>query len=250
MSKIIKAAKINGKNKEINLNSFIIEDENENSSKDSSVPNKAAETEEKLSEAKLKAEKIIKQAEEEAAAIIAQAEAKKAELMAEREELYQEISQKAEEEIRLENEKKIKSLTQNFQQATAEISSSFAKKQKAFKVETVNLAIKIAAMIIDYKNEAEPEMINKIAASIFSQLDETHSNIKVKVNPELTAYLDKSKYLQRDHLDEVELIADPSLKKGDCIVKTNLGGKESIIEHKLELIKKELLKEVKANAGY
>lgn len=96
--------------------------------------------------------------------------------------------------------------------------------------------------------EDEPEIINNIISKMLNQLENNQSNIVVRINPQLLPYLEKDDFYQKIDQKNLEFTADSDLKKGDCVIESNLGGKEGSLAHKLDLIKKELLKEVESNA--
>lgn len=120
----------------------------------------------------------------------------------------------------------------------------FRQEKDQIRQDMIKLAVKIASIVIDVKLEVEADIINNIISDMLNKIDDNHRDIVVRVNPQLLPYVDEKQFYQHINKKNIDFISDPELKKGDCVVETNLGGKEGSLEHKLDLIKTELLKEV------
>lgn len=82
---------------------------------------------------------------------------------------------------------------------------------------------------------------------MLSSISNNHTEIKIKVIPELIEYIDEVEIESFLGEKNVKFIGDSSLEKGDCIVKTDFGGKDGTLTHKLELLEKELYKGIGSN---
>jgi flagellar assembly protein FliH len=259
LSKIIKASEIKGKYEIENYKKVF--SVNSNSDKEKKAEEKV-ETETENSrqsqpdfykagiKAQKEAEAIIEAAEAEADQIIVKAEQKKIKLKKEREKIYQRIKEQAYQDARQEAQAEIEKISDNFIKTLEKLEEQIIKEKLGIRKELVSLAVKIASVIIDTKIELEPEIINKILKPIFENINESHKFVTVKVNPHLIPHLDKDKIGNRFEKINIQFSGDGDLKAGDCIVRSNLGVKEADLEHKLQLIKKELIKEVVQNAEY
>jgi len=255
LSKVIKASEVKGKyeikSRESNISLDFKKDAEKNDRKNNTSADNAKP---KVIKADLEAEKrakeIISQAEKEAEKIIIKAEKEKNRLEDEKDKIYREIKAEAEKDALKESEEKINQLCSSLAETAESFNQEIKREKNIFKKEVVKLAVKIASLIINSRIENEPEIINNIASDIVRNMDENHKNIKIKVHPMLIPYLEKNKFYNNMENAEVEFKSDKDLKPGDCIVSSNLGGKESVITDKLELIKNELLKEVEINAEY
>ena len=107
----------------------------------------------------------------------------------------------------------------------------------------INLAIKIASKILNVKLEIEPEIINDIVKDMLDKMVDGFEKIKIKVKPNLIEYINETEIERNKPDSNLEFIPDDSLKKGDCVIETNYGGKDGTLENKLNLIKNQLLKE-------
>lgn len=258
MSKVIKASNINGKCEIKSYQSYLSSD-NKKDKKANDDKKLEADQGRQISknniikanvEAENKADKIIADAKIKAEEILQEAENKKTDIEERREEIYQQIKNEAEEEALASAQKTINEITENMHKTLENFNREIENEKKHLKGEVINLAVKIASLILNHKIEREPEIINNILADIFKNIDDGHKNINVKVHPKLIPYLEKSRFYDKLDDSEIEFSADTDLKPGDCIVRSNLGGKEAVLEHKLDLIREELLKEVEVNAGY
>ncbi|CCU80788.1 similar to Flagellar biosynthesis/type III secretory pathway protein [Halanaerobium saccharolyticum subsp. saccharolyticum DSM 6643] len=261
MSKIIKASQIIGKYKIQNQdNALSIESLREKAAQTNQSTNGNNKKQNYSSDSSKKAHLIIKRekAEKEADLIIAQAEHKASEMIkaaekekkkieAEKEEIFSKIKNEAEAEAIKAAQQKIDSAASELLLTAESFQAELNQQKIGVKKDIVRLAVKIASVIIDVKLEQQPEIINNIISDILSEIDESHKNIIVRIHPDLVPFIEDNNLYSRLKEKNLEFKADSDLKKGDCIVESNLGGKEGSISHKIDLIKEELLKEVEAN---
>ncbi|RCW53361.1 MULTISPECIES: FliH/SctL family protein [Halanaerobium] len=248
MSKVIKASQVTGKYKisqkpkTISLNN---DDRDESFSKEENKANKINSNKNKiLSQAEKKADKIIKEAEKEAETIIEQAKSKKEKILSEKDKIYQETKDEARKEGLAEAESQIEKKEKQLVDLISSFEREFEKEKSSIRKDVIELAVKIASIVIDVKLETEHDMINNIISDMLRKVDDNHRDIVVRVNPQLLPYIEENRFYQHINQKNIEFISDPELRKGDCVVETNLGGKEGSLDHKLDLIKTELLKEV------
>jgi len=249
LSKVIKASQVTGEYK-VNQNSkfFTFNDENDleesNSKKNKSSTKTFKKQKKAISEAEKKAKKIINDAEAEAAKIIEKAKKEKTEILAEKDEIYKEIKAEAQAEGMQEAQAEIDRSQKELALLISSFEEEFNREKSRIRKDIIELAVKIASIVIDVKLETEHDMINNIISDMLSKIDDNHRDIVVRVNPQLIPYIEENRFYEHINQKNIEFISDPELKKGDCVVETNLGGKEGSLEHKLDLIKTELLKEV------
>jgi flagellar assembly protein FliH len=259
LSKIIKASEIKGKYEIENYQKAFsaeievekdFEDKNKKNSTEAENTKCHSNSYQNSIKAKKEAEAIIETAEAEADQIIVKAEQQKMKLQKEREKIYQRIKEDAYKEASQEVQAELEQISDNFIKTLENLEEQINKEKLKIRKELVHLAIKIASVIIDTKIELEPEIINKILGPIFKNINESHKYVTIKVNPHLIPHLDIDKFDSRFEKINIEFSGDEDLKAGDCIVRSNLGVKEADLDHKLHLIKKELIKEVVQNAEY
>lgn len=249
MSKIIKASQVTGEYK-INQNpkTLSFNDKNnfeESDSKKDKGKNKTLKKQKQvLSQAEKNAKKLINDAEKEAEKIIQEAKKEKEEIFKNKDEIYNEIKTEAKAEGLKEAEAEIDRSKKELASLISSFEEEFNREKDRIRKDIIELAVKIASIVIDVKLETEHDMINNIISDMLSKIDDNHRDIVVRVNPQLIPYIEENRFYEHINQKNIEFISDPELKKGDCIVETNLGGKEGSLEHKLELIKTELLKEV------
>lgn len=199
---------------------------------------------EEISAAEKKAQSIIEAAEKEAKQIRQEAEAEKEKIIKKKEKIYSELKEKAEAEGLEAAQTEVDRLKSNLADLIANFEAEFSREKDRIRKDIIELAIKIASIVIDVKLEVEADIINNIIADMLTKIDDNHNDIVVRVNPELIPYVAENQFYQHINKKNIDFVSDPELKKGDCVVETNLGGKEGSLEHKLDLIKTELLKEV------
>ncbi|MFN2340077.1 MAG: FliH/SctL family protein [Halanaerobium sp.] len=248
MSKVIKASQVTGEYK-VNQNPKILSFKDNNLEKsDSKKNNSSTKTLKKqkkvLSQAEKEAEKIIDEAETEAAKIIEKAKKEKAEILDNKDQIYNEIKDEAQAEGMQEAQTEIDRSQKELALLISSFEEEFNREKSRIRKDIIELAVKIASIVIDVKLETEHDMINNIISDMLSKIDDNHRDIVVRVNPQLLPYIEENRFYEHINQKNIEFVSDPELKKGDCVVETNLGGKEGSLEHKLDLIKTELLKEV------
>jgi len=249
LSKVIKASQVTGKFK-INQNpktlSFENNSEDQPSKSDSEKKKSRVIKKQKkiLSQAEKDAQKIIKEAEKKAEAVIKEAEAEKEKILVEKDEIYKQTKSKARKEGLAEAEAEIEKKEKQLTDLISSFEEEFAREKSRIRKDVIELAVKIASIVIDVKLETEHDMINNIISDMLRKVDDNHRDIVVRVHPQLLPYIEENRFYQHINQKNIEFVSDPELRKGDCVVETNLGGKEGSLDHKLDLIKNELLKEV------
>jgi flagellar assembly protein FliH len=249
LSKVIKASQVTGEYK-INQNpkTLSFKDHGDLSGSDSKKDKNSTKTIKKqkkvISQAEKKAQTIINEAEKEAENVINQAEAEKQKILAEKDEIYNDIKAEAKAEGLQEAQAEIDRSKEELASLISSFEEEFSREKSRIRKDIIELAVKIASIVIDVKLETEHDMINNIISDMLSKIDDNHRDILVRVNPQLIPYIEENRFYEHINQKNIEFHSDPELKKGDCVVETNLGGKEGSLEHKLDLIKTELLKEV------
>jgi len=261
LSKIIKASqvigkyKVNSQNNALSIKSLKGESEKTSQTKAGTIKNQSYSSDStkkanliiEREKAEKEADLIVAQAEHKAAEIIKAAEKEKNKIEAEKEGIFSKIKNEAEAAGFKEAQQKIDKALEKLLLTAESFQEELNKQKIGVKKDIVRLSIKIASVIIDVKLDQQPEIINNIISDILSEIDESHRNIIVRINPDLIPYLENNNLYSRLKEKNLEFKADCDLRKGDCIVESNLGGKEGSISHKIELIKEELLKEVEAD---
>ena len=249
MSKVIKASQVTGKFK-INQNPKTLsfpdnsdqkEAQSDSEKKESRVIKKQKKI---LSQAEKEAQKIIKEADEKAKAVIKEAEAEKEKILAQKDEIYKQIKNESRKEGLAEAEAEIEKKERQLTDLISSFEEEFAREKNRIRKDVIELAVKIASIVIDVKLETEHDMINNIISDMLRKVDDNHRDIVVRVHPQLLPYIEENRFYQHINQKNIDFVSDPELRKGDCVVETNLGGKEGSLDHKLDLIKNELLKEV------
>jgi flagellar assembly protein FliH len=249
LSKVIKASQVTGEykiNQKPNVLSFNDKDysQESHSKKEKNRTKNIKKKEKVISEAEKKAQKIIDEAEKKAEKIIKEAEQKKQKLLSEKDEIYSDIKAEAKAEGLQEAQAEIDRSKNELASLISSFEKEFSREKSRIRKDIIELAVKIASIVIDVKLETEHDMINNIISDMLSKIDDNHRDILVRVNPQLIPYIEENRFYEHINQKNIEFHSDHELKKGDCVVETNLGGKEGSLEHKLDLIKTELLKEV------
>lgn len=226
----------------ITRNSQTLSRKNKDKKEESEI--EAKNEKEEILASEKKAKSIIEAAEKKAKQIIQEAESEKKSIINEKDQIYSELKTKAETEGLKEAQAEVDKLKSDLANLISNFEAEFSREKDRIRKDIVELAIKIASIIIDVKLEVEADIINNIIADMLNKIDDNHNDIVVRVNPELIPYVAENQFYQHINKKNIDFVSDPELKKGDCVVETNLGGKEGSLEHKLDLIKTELLKEV------
>ncbi|MGM0602280.1 MAG: FliH/SctL family protein [Bacillota bacterium] len=261
MSKIIKTSQVIGKYKIDNEKKVLksnknypkknTEEKKDKKNNNSQKSNNKKYARKKAENIKINAENraddIITAAEEKAAEILDRAEKKKKEIEAERKKIFQEERKKGYRQGLKEGRQEIKEEVDSLAELADSFSSEITKEKKNLQRSVINLAVKIAGIIINVKLEEEHEIINNIISDMLDKLGDNHKDIIIKVHSGFLPYIQESKLDSSLKNKNFKFVGDNDLSRGDCIVETNLGGKEGSLQEKLKLIKKELLEEVEVN---
>ncbi|ACL70437.1 FliH/SctL family protein [Halothermothrix orenii] len=195
-----------------------------------------------IAEANQRKEDIISKAEEEAENILYDARQKAEELT---EKGYEEGFNKGHEqgyeegyETALNN---LQSLISTIEKSVTETEAELNKEVDRLPGEIIKLAVRIAEKIVNTRIELEPGVINPIVKGMLDGITRAEE-VYIKINPGMFEYLDEEDIKSGFNRQKIKILPDDSLKPGDCTVETELGGKDGLIETKLELVEKELLK--------
>ncbi|MDZ7672960.1 MAG: FliH/SctL family protein [Halanaerobiales bacterium] len=240
MSKIIKASQIIGKYKLSNVHQQELKEEGNNKYKQ--------ETDKKhinsVKEKEKKAEDIIKNAEQKAKQIISEAEQEREKVDEIKEEAYQEGYQKGKKEAYQKHKEEIEKVINLLSEKIDELKEQYEKELNELQPQLINIAAKMASKIINHEIHHTPEVINNIVEDVLQDLSNNHQQFVINVNPELLPYLNKSELKTNFPESKFEFNSDDSLKKGDCVVNTNFGGKDAFLVDKIERLENKILQEM------
>lgn len=192
---------------------------------------------------------IIKETQQEVDKIIneakVEAEAIKAESLEESNKIKEEAYQTAYEEGFKEATNKVKEEFEPFCQQTKTLIEELSIAKEKYLTEQENeitkLVLTITEKILGTIVENRPEVIAQIVRKVIVRINSAEK-ISIKVNPLHIPYLSnyREQYPELPH-DRMEIMEDPNIKPGDCLVVTENGFIDSKIEEQLELIKQTIL---------
>lgn len=194
-------------------------------------------------DAKSKAEEIIRSAESKAKQIARDAESLKAKILEEarqqgRAEGLLEARQKIEEEHRISS--------QMLESLVAQLKTQESQLMQLLTPRLANLATELAHKIIHREIEKDSTVVTLQAEEAISRILKREKLI-IRVNPDDEELMKKHKQALMkmfDGIDKIEVIGDPKIERGGCVVETNLIKVDAQPSSQLEAARKTLLGEV------
>lgn len=247
MSKIIKAFQIIGEHKlaDVDFEQVKGNDNETEELKEQGTDNKNLNQRphKKIEKAEKKAQSIIAEAKDEAQTIVEEAENRAEEV---REQAHREGLTEGKKEAQRKVEEQFEIHLEEFKEVITELRQEKNRENKKLTLQVINMAVKIAERIVHTQLDVKSELINNIVQEMIEDLNENYDYVNIKISPELKDFLNEKEVESFFGDQEVEFTADRSLEKGDCLIETNFGGTDGLLENKLELIKEKLYE----GAGY
>jgi flagellar assembly protein FliH len=107
--------------------------------------------------------------------------------------------------------------------------------------ELLRLSVEIARQIIRNQVTTDPSVVTRAVRAAFEYLGD-QNQVRISVNPhdmtEVRRLLPDLAQLQR--LERFELVEDPAVERGGCILETGFGRINGTIEDQLAMLKEEL----------
>lgn len=150
---------------------------------------------------------------------------------------YEEGYKKAAEQV----EEDLRPLCQQTEALLNELSGAKEKYLAEQENEIIKLVVAITEKILGTIVENRPEVIAQVIKKVIVQITAAE-RITIKVNPLHIPYLSnyREQYPELPH-DKMQIVEDPGIKPGDCVVETENGFIESKIEEQLDIIKQAIL---------
>jgi len=244
LSKIIKASQIIGKYKLSSAHQHEVKEVQ----KKQEYNKQNEENKNNKQDNKKKAEQVINEAEEKAKKIIEEAKKEEEKIEELKEEAYQKGYQEGKEQGQKEayqdKKEEIEETLNAIHEKTENIKDQYEKELNLLKPQLINIATKMASKIINENIKETPDVINNIVEDVLQDLSNNHQHFVINVNPEILPYLSKNELKTSFPESDFKFNADENLKKGDCVINTNFGGKDAYLKDKLERLKKQILKEM------
>jgi flagellar assembly protein FliH len=185
-----------------------------------------------IAEAGKEADRIVSQAEETARGIIQEAEANAENIEREADSRAMDIFRQARERGRTDGADEIREQAERRYQASAQMLASFIEQMKKRETELVqslssrlaDFAIELAGKIIHKELDKDSKLtIRQAEHAIAKMLERDKLLIRVNPSDEETMKDHKPSLIEMfDGIDKIEVIADPEVERGGCIVETDL----------------------------
>jgi len=113
-----------------------------------------------------------------------------------------------------------------------------------YEPEIIKLAVEAAERLVFHELEVSGARIDSVVKETLNKLPGA-TNVRIKLNPEdLTELLNINNDLLSGSLDVgVEFIKDASISKGGCLVESDVGDIDALIETRIENVKKDVIGE-------
>ncbi|GAB6098897.1 flagellar assembly protein FliH [Halanaerocella petrolearia] len=210
------------------------------------VETTAAEAKEIIAEAESEAQQILQKAKDEAEEIRSQARQEAEEeiesaLNDAKERGYQEGFKQGQAEAKDEAITEFKQFLANLEHKTDQFSALVDKELTQTSEEVIQLALAISEKIVKCKFSLDQESIKTLVQEVLKLIDDDKS-VKLRVNPDdLEVLADaKEELLATNSIEEVDLITDPNIELGGCIVETDFGGIDATISSQLNQLEEKL----------
>lgn len=192
-----------------------------------------------LEEARSEAENILNKAENDAVAIAREAEDERIRVMREASEEgyksgYEEGVRKSQEELETQ--------MKNLQKEKEELEKEMEEKRKNMEPQLVDTILEVFSHVTHVLTEDKKDLILAVVNSALEEI-EINKNFIIRVCPEDAVFLreNREKIAVSSEEIEVEITEDATMKKGQCMIDTELG----VFDCSLDIQLSELIKDIK-----
>ncbi len=132
---------------------------------------------------------------------------------------------------------KLEDWVRRIDKVTDELTKEFSKKIRELKNAIVPISMKVAEQILRAEIKAKPELIENQIAKALEILD-NEKIFNIRLNPDDIEILEKvqSSLISHPKLEGVEIIPDPTIGQGGCIIETEVGQIDATFESQLNKI--------------
>ena len=194
-----------------------------------------SEAEEIINQARQKVSEMLEKAEQEAAANLEQY----------KKEGYQVGHREGYEQGQLEGHQAGLSKTTDtlatLENVVIETTNQLGNRVEQLSADLIELALKIAERMVNSHLPVEPTLINNIVKEMVQEINNINQ-VDIYIHPDLLEYIDEQDFKDNLARQKVHIYGDGKLEFGDCIVETELGGRDGTLSNKLRLLERELLK--------
>lgn len=134
--------------------------------------------------------------------------------------------------------KKFENWIKNIDLVTEKLTKNFSEELKKLGKAVVPIAIQIAKLIIRKEVEQNSEILLEQVQNVLEAI-ENETIFKIRINPEDVGII-QTVGSRLPQLSGIELIADPTIERGGCIVETSIGTIDATFQSQLEKIAQNL----------
>ena len=146
--------------------------------------------------------------------------------------------------------KKMEPLLVSLQEALLQLKNLRAETYHQIEKEVVELALAIARKVVCREIKMDREVVVCVAREALARVEDP-GKIKIKMNPEDLNFLNETRHKLSDligNLDSVSLEAEENIQSGGCIIETNLGEIDALIENQIQAVE-ESFRDAIENSG-
>jgi len=138
--------------------------------------------------------------------------------------------------------KEIQQQTFHFEQLYKTIEAPLSLSNEQVEYELMTLACSIAKTIIQRELKTDPEIVISLVKKSLEKLPSASKNIKMYLNP-LDVLMVKEAFSGTEELnfDEYQIIDNPNLKRGGCIIDTNLSHIDASLDNRINELAKTII---------
>ncbi|MEN8906403.1 MAG: FliH/SctL family protein [Clostridiales bacterium] len=218
----------------INKNS--IELKNDKSSEEENDKENEENSEGILKNAKNNAKDIVSKANNDAKKIINKAKKDSEKI---KKEVIDKSKKEGYEEGLLKGYEENKGIIEESEKIKNDIENIYENTVRGMEGEIINLVFNITEKVLGYEMEKNPKYIMKIIEKTLNQTNNLE-DLVIKVSEDDYDYIkenEKDLYKEVEGINEINIVKDLNLKKGDCFIETEYGVIENSIKEKIKKIK-------------
>jgi len=138
--------------------------------------------------------------------------------------------------------KEIQQQTFHLEQLFKAIESPLSLSNEQVEYELMNLAFSIAKIIIQRELQTTPEIVISLVKKSLDLLPSASKNIKIYLNP-LDVAMVKEAFSSNEevHFDDYKIFDSPNLKRGGCIIDTNLSHIDASLDTRIRELAKNII---------
>jgi len=138
--------------------------------------------------------------------------------------------------------KEIQEQTFHFEQLYKTIETPLSLSNEQVEYELMNLACSLAKIIIQRELKTEPDLVINLVKQSLALLPSASKSIKIYLNPlDVSMVKEAFSHSEEIHFEEYKILDSANLKRGGCIIDTNISHIDASLDKRIEELAKNII---------